>query len=121
MTRATAVSRRRLEALIEEATVDCCDEEEEAIGLSAMIEENLALPFRTAVLGVEADVVGVDMGADARLVAVCKSGKHRQRIALTDLPLPSPLPSGAEWIAAYRLWATTRGWPDGVSSCYVLV
>jgi len=27
-----------------------------------------------------------------------------------DLPLPSPPPAGAEWIAAYRHWATHNGW-----------
>jgi Calcium binding len=105
MTGTAAASKQHLEQLIEEATVDCYDEEEQATGLFTMIEENLALPFKTTILGIEAEVVGVDLGDAGRLVAVCKAGKHRQRIALGDLPVPSPPPAGAEWIAAYRLWA----------------
>jgi hypothetical protein len=106
----TATARKqRLQRLIEEATVDCYDEEEQATGLFTMIEERLELPFKTTVLGGTVDVVGVDMTDDNRLVAVCKAGKHRQRIALGDLPLPSPPPAGAEWIAAYRLWAEGQG------------
>jgi len=44
---------------------------------------------------------------DGSLEAVCERGGERQRIGLANLPLPSPPPSGAEWIAAYRHW--TRG------------
>ncbi len=109
MSRASVASTQHLRELIEEATVDCYDEEEQATGLFAMIEENLALPFKTTVLGITADVVSVDMSGDGRLVAVCKAGRHRQRIALADLPLPTPSPAGAEWIAAYRLWVHGRG------------
>jgi hypothetical protein len=105
----TAASTQHLEQLIDEATVDCYDEEEQATGLFTMIEEHLALPFKTRILGIEAEVVEVDMGDDGALAAVCKAGRYRQRIALADLPLPAPPPAGAEWIAAYRLWASRRG------------
>ena len=94
----TVLSPRHLDKLIEEATVDCYNEEEQATGFLTMIEENLALPFATRVLGVEASVV-----------AVCERDGERQLISLTNLPLPSPPPSGAEWIAAYRRWACGRG------------
>jgi hypothetical protein len=109
MTRTIAASKRHLKELVEEATVDCYDEEEQTTGLFTMIEEHVALPFRTAILGREAEVVSIDMGEDGRLVAVCRAGRHRQSIALVDLPLPSPRPAGAEWIAAYRLWAQRQG------------
>ncbi|MCT9076384.1 calcium-binding protein [Streptomyces fulvoviolaceus] len=45
-----------LEALIAEATVDAYGEEEQLTGLFTMIEENLAVPFATTVLGVEVNV-----------------------------------------------------------------
>jgi hypothetical protein len=101
----TALSPQHLQKLIEEATVDCYDKEEQASGFLTMIEENLALPFTTRVLGVEASVVAVEMDDDGSLEAVCERGGEQQRIGLTNLPLPSPSPSGAEWIAAYRRWA----------------
>ena len=99
----------QLDALIEEATVDCDDYEEQASGFFAVIEDNLALPFTAPILGVEASVASVVMDDDGRIKAVCERNGAQQRIDLIDLPLPSPPPSGAEWIAAYRRWACGRG------------
>ena len=95
----------RLEALVEEATVDCYDETEQALGLVTMIEDHLELPFQTRVLGLEVTVVAVEQCDDGTPVAVCQRGRETQRIRLLDLQLPSPLPKRAEWIAAYRHWA----------------
>ena len=93
-----------LEAMIEQATVDAYGDDEQLTGLFTAIEENLALPFTTAVLGVEVTVRKVDLTADS-IVAVCARGRHLQRIDLLDLPLPTPAPDGAAWIDAYRHWA----------------
>ncbi|MFG2047361.1 hypothetical protein ACGFIW_08040 [Micromonospora sp. NPDC048935] len=93
-----------LEAMIEEATVDTYSDDERLTGLFTMIEEHLAVPFTTTVLGVEVTVRKVELAADS-IVAVCLRGRHRQRIDLLDLPLPTPTPDGAAWIDAYRRWA----------------
>jgi hypothetical protein len=93
-----------LEAMIEEATVDAYNDDEQLTGLFTMIEERLAVPFTTTVLGVEVTVKKVDLTADT-IVAVCVRGRHRQRIDLLNLPLPTAPPDGAEWIDAYRHWA----------------
>ena len=97
-------SKDRLDELVEEATVDANCEEEQATGFYTMLENDLKLPFETEVLGVKVTVEAIDFAGDDRLVAVCKKGTKRQRISLKDLPLPSPMPEGAEWIAAYRHW-----------------
>ncbi|MFP3989300.1 hypothetical protein U9R90_17730 [Streptomyces sp. E11-3] len=94
-----------LEKLIEDATVDAYGEEEQLIGLFTMIEENLAVPFTTTVLGVEVDVIGIDLTRDGRVVARCARGAVRQNIGVLDLPLPDPAPEGSPWIEAYRHWA----------------
>ena len=47
--------------MIEEATVDCYNEDEQVTGLFTMIEDNLALPFETTVLGMAVSVVSVDL------------------------------------------------------------
>ncbi len=57
----TLATPRQLDRLIEEATVDCYNEEEQATGFFTMIDGNLALPFRTRVLGTEVSVVAVEM------------------------------------------------------------
>lgn len=92
--------------MVAEAVVDCWGEDEELTGLFAMVEEHLTVPFATEVLGVPVTVTAVEFGADGGIVAVCAAGRHRQAVGLLDLPLPDPPPQGAEWIAAYRHWAT---------------
>jgi hypothetical protein len=57
-------------------------------------------------LGVTVTVESIDITEDDQLVALCRKGKDRQRISLTDLPLPKSLPEGGEWIVAYRYWRT---------------
>ena len=94
-----------LDKLIEEATVDCYNESEEATGIFTMLEENLAVPFITTMLGVEVTVERVDLNKAGEVVAVCRRGRERQRVPVIDLPLPDPKPEGAEWIDAYRRWA----------------
>lgn len=98
------LSKRRLEELIEEALVDAYGDSEQATAFHAMLENDLKLPFETEILGAPVAVVSIDITEDDQLVAVCRKGKHSQRISLAELPLPSPPPDGAEWIAAYRYW-----------------
>ncbi|MFE9958102.1 hypothetical protein [Micromonospora sp. NPDC005299] len=55
-----SLSRRaELDALVGEATVDAYDADEQLSGLFTMIEDNLAVPFTTQVLGVEVTVRGL--------------------------------------------------------------
>jgi len=103
-----SVSRQHLDAMIEKATVDCNDELEQISGLFTMLEENLALPFNTALLGVDVTVEEIDLNDAEEIVAICKRGSERQRVSLLDLPLPEPKPAGTEWIEAYRRWAKGR-------------
>jgi hypothetical protein len=48
--------REYIEALIEEATVDCYDEYEQATGLLTMIQDELDMPFTTRIFGLEVAV-----------------------------------------------------------------
>lgn len=98
-------SRALLEQLVEEATRDAYNESEQSGGFLAAMEARLAYPFHTEVLGMSVLVERIDLSASDEIVAVCRRGRKRQRIAILDLPLPSPPPRGAEWIAAYRYWA----------------
>ena len=98
------LSKEELSELVEQAVVDAHDDYEQMTGFYTMIEDSLALPFTTTVLGVEANVEDVDL-TDSGIVAICSRGAHRQAISILDLPLPVPPPAGSEWIAAYRHWA----------------
>lgn len=98
------LSEEELDDLVAQAIVDAYGDDEQLTAFYTLIEENLALPFTTTVLGVEADVTAVDL-TDSGIVAVCVRGAHRQAVPVLDLPLPVPAPAGAEWIAALRHWA----------------
>ena len=101
---APRLSRARLDELVEEAAIDANGESAQAAGFYTMMENDLVTPFPTQVLGLEVTVERVDMTAVDEIVAVCKRGAKRQKIGILDLPLPSPPPKSAEWIAAYRHW-----------------
>ena len=104
------LSATRLDQLIEEATVDAYGESELQAGFQAVIEDHLAVPFSTQVLGADVIVERVEMADDDRIVAVCGRGRSRQRVGVLDLPLPDPPPAGAEWIDACRRWASRSSW-----------
>jgi hypothetical protein len=97
-----AITTAELDALIEEAIVDCYNEAEQVTGLFTMIEDHLALPFETSLLGMTVTVAKVDLTAGDEIVAICRRDGHKQAIPLIELPLPAP--DGAEWIEAYRRW-----------------
>ena len=102
-------NRARLQALIDDATVDCYNDDEQLTGLYTKLDEHLELPFETTVLGVTVTVDAIDLRESGDLVALCFSDGTRQPIPLEDLPLPTPPPPGVEWVEAYRLWARRNG------------
>jgi hypothetical protein len=97
-------SRADLDELVQEAIVDAYGEEEQLVGFYTMIEENLALPFRTRVLGIEMSVEGIEL-TDRGITAICVQGTRRQSIKILELPPPVPPPPGWEWISACWHWA----------------
>jgi hypothetical protein len=100
----SALSEADLAAMAEEATVDAHGEGEQAMGFHTMIRDHLKLPFVTSVLGFDVTVEGVDLAEDNSILAICTRSRMRQAVRVVDLPLPEPLPAGAEWIEAYCHW-----------------
>ncbi|WP_275100034.1 hypothetical protein [Sedimenticola hydrogenitrophicus] len=93
-----------LDKLIEAATTDAYNESEQVSGFFTLIEDNLAVPFTTRVLGQAVTVTGIDITESDQIVAICMLGNTVQATPILDLSMPDPLPEGAEWIAAYRRW-----------------
>jgi hypothetical protein len=83
--------------------VDAYNESEHLTGRYTKIEDNLAVPFDAMVLGVEVTVRKVNLRDDG-MATVFQRDRDRQTSGILDLPLPDPLPEGAQWIAAYRQW-----------------
>ena len=101
------LSDKELAALVEEATVDAYGEDEQLSGFAVMMENDLAVPFKTRILGVTVTVRRI-IQTESGIVADCVRDGHHQAISVLDLPLPEPPPKGAQWIAAYRSWAGGR-------------
>lgn len=108
VSKAPRLSKRKLESMVEEATVDAYGESEQVGGFFTIIEEHLRIPFTTMVLGVEVIVGKIDLTEADEIIAVCRRGKETQRIPILELTLPSPPPEGSEWVAAFRYWARGR-------------
>ena len=98
----------RLDRLTEDATIDAYNESEQRAGFHASLADHLQLPFETLVLGVHVLVERIDLNEAEEMVVICRRGKNRQALPILELPLPTPLPPGAEWIEAYRRWARGR-------------
>ena len=98
----------RVDRLIEDATIDAYNESEQRAGFHASLADHLQLPFETMVLGVPVLVERIDLNEAEEIVAICRRGRFRQALPILELPLPTPPPSGAEWIEAYRRWARGR-------------
>jgi len=96
------ISKAGLAAMIEAATVDAYGESEQTTDWYAMLEEHLALPFDTTVLGVVAKVASHDLRGGNDIVAIRTRGRERRSVRILDLPLPSSRSAGAEWIEAYH-------------------
>ncbi|MEL6347121.1 MAG: hypothetical protein AAFV53_28660 [Myxococcota bacterium] len=96
------------EEFVEQATMDANSEEEQLIGFAAMLEDEVPLPFDTWLLGSPVRVREINE-LDGSLVAVCVDEADREvTVPLSRLPLPTPPPAGASWIAAWVQWVSGR-------------
>ena len=84
------LNKAELDALVEEATVVCYNESEQATGLYTVLEDNLKLPFETEVQGVAVTVTKIDITEDDRIIAVCKCGGKNSE---NNYPGPAPAQS----------------------------
>src|SRR5205085_11454145 len=98
MTARRALGKPRREALIAEAIVDAYGESEQRVGFLCMLQEHLACPFSTHVLGEPVRVVRIDFNDAEEIVAICRRQHHRQLITIINLSLTSSPTDVSEWI-----------------------
>lgn len=101
------MDQKRLAELLEEATVDCYDEEEEFWGVFTTLDDNLEFPLQARALGNVVEVVGLDGNRSnlrRGILAIVRQGEQEYPIGLAELDLIDPDPAGAEWLAMYRYW-----------------
>jgi hypothetical protein len=91
----TSIPAARLEEMIEQATVDCDNDSEQACGFFTLLDEALAVPFETSILGIAVTVTALDLTVDDQIVAVCTRAGASQRIPVLDLPRATGVAGGA--------------------------
>jgi hypothetical protein len=64
---------------VEEAIIDAYGESEQLVGLLCMLEQHLAVPFTTEILGTAVRVERVDTTDADEIVAICRRGQRRSR------------------------------------------
>jgi len=101
------MDEKRLQALLEEAIVDCYDEEEEFSGVLVTLDENLKFPLQAQLLGDTVEVTGLSESRSSLrrgITANIKKGERAATASLADLTFVNPDPVSAEWLAMYRYW-----------------
>ena len=101
------IDENRLEELLEEATVDCYEEEEEFWGVWATLDNQLNFPLQARALGEPVDVIGLDDNRSSLrrgILATVRKGGQEYHMALSELAFVDPDPTSAEWLAMYRYW-----------------
>jgi hypothetical protein len=102
------MDRTRLQALLEQATVDCYGEEEEFGGVLCTLEDNLSFPLQAEALGEQVEVIGLDDRRSSLrkgIVARVRKDDREYGVGLAELNFIAPDATSAEWLAMYRYWA----------------
>ena len=102
------LSAERLQELLEEATVDCYDEEEAFMGVLITVDESVNWPLPAHLAGMSVEVLELDGSANSirrGIVARIRRGGKEYSASLADLTFGEMDESSAEWLAMYRWWA----------------
>lgn len=106
----THAERRRVRALIDQATRDSQDESDEHAGLLSTVREEVLCPFRARLGGEEVECIRLEFPkVGYGLNAVCRSRGKTQVVDISRLEWIEPLPQGHEWIEAYLAWRQLIG------------
>jgi hypothetical protein len=87
--------------MIEDAMVDCYNEDEEFTGMLATLEDRMEFPFQAQVLGKAVEVIGLDgqQSSERRgVVAKVRKGGRRYTVALADVEAVQKDSETAEWL-----------------------
>ena len=98
---------KRLQILLEEATIDCYGEEEEFMGVLYTLEERLNFPLQAKAMGNLVEVIGLDGSQSSPrrgILAIVRQDDQEYRVGLSELEFIDPDPVSAEWLAMYRYW-----------------
>jgi hypothetical protein len=97
--------RKKLRAMIDQATTGSVDESDEHCGLLSMIREEVVCPFRARLAGEDVECVRFEWPKNGYgLNAICKCKGTMRVVDIGMLEWMEPRPRGHEWIDAYFAW-----------------
>jgi hypothetical protein len=100
---------KSVKACIDLALTDAYGEYEQASAWLACIEEMFGRFDRVIVMGEAVALDGFDLANDASVVAVCRRGKRKARVALESIEFPGLSRIEARWLKAWRQFAAGTG------------
>lgn len=101
------ISNEKLGELIDEATVDCNDEEEQSMGFFSAIDDALIIPFKAKVIGVDIEVTSIEQNNTYYIDAICERNGKQYKINILNLEYDPKQVKGYEWLEAFRKWIST--------------
>jgi hypothetical protein len=107
MTNESHFSKELLQALIDEAIVDCYDEDEQFWGMLTALGDELEFPLAVILIGEQVELIGLDNNASLPPRGIVAQVQHKGQIysvSLADLQIMDINLRSAEWLAAYHYW-----------------
>lgn len=93
---------KSVKACIELALTDAYGEYEQASAWLACIETIFGRFDRVKLMGEEVVLAGFDLENDVAVVAVCRKGRRRARVALDSVEFPGLAPIEVRWLKAWK-------------------
>lgn len=100
---------KSIKACIELALTDAYGEHEQASAWLACIEEMFARFDRVNILGQEVALEGFDLSNEAAVVAICRVGMRKARIALESVEFPRLTAIEKRWLKAWQQFSHGLG------------
>jgi hypothetical protein len=97
---------KSVKACIDLALADAYGDYERACSWLTCIETLFGRFERVIVFGEVATLDGFELVNDAVIVAVCRRGKHKARVALESVEFRDPSPVEARWLKAWEQFAS---------------
>ncbi len=99
----TSIQKKVYEKIIEEATIDCHDEEEQISGWDCVLDENITTPCPCKIGKQEAMLEKIDFDDKGdTIIGVIKINKTKMRVLLQDIILDNP--EAMKYVNAYKYW-----------------
>ena len=100
-------NEERLRELVDEATVDCYDEEEQFWGMLATLGDALDFPITATLIGEQVELIGIDSETSSSHRGIVARVRHKGQeysVSLADLQINDTNSHNVEWLAAYHYW-----------------